>query len=241
MHEEPPQGAGDGTSNVANERDDGKVAVEANAELEALANAIAEAAIKAGIIKPDTSLTGPQLIQVCDDLATAALAASQPKSCADALHEEARVLLHSAAKGRIRGDFVAVEIATEAVATALSKGKGTSSLTEDFVQPVPDHCDRVMWRGRFYHLGLPRLELAPRPMDTVPRDGTMFRVLVQFSHNSMGEGNPHWTLGICDPDTDAGEGLTFVGWNLAQECFTEGDGTALGWLPLLDDQEATAG
>ena len=27
-----------------------------------------------------------------------------------------------------------------------------SSITDGFVQPVPDHCDRIVWRGSYYHL-----------------------------------------------------------------------------------------
>jgi hypothetical protein len=44
-------------------------------ERNALAVGIGEAAIKAGIILANTSLTGPQLLMLCDNLADAALAA----------------------------------------------------------------------------------------------------------------------------------------------------------------------
>jgi hypothetical protein len=45
-------------------------------ERDMLANAIRDAAVKAGICRDDVSLTGPHLLMLCDDLATAAPAGS---------------------------------------------------------------------------------------------------------------------------------------------------------------------
>lgn len=28
----------------------------------------------------------------------------------------------------------------------------TAPATESYVQPVPDKCDRIVWRGHYYHL-----------------------------------------------------------------------------------------
>lgn len=199
---------------MSHERNVAEMAAVASDELKVLARAIAEAAIKVGIIKSGDSLTAAQLIQVCDDLATAAMAASKPEVCKVSENGGAHLLPRSAA----------------------------ISLTESFVQPVPDHCDRVVWRGSYYRLGAHRLETSPRPMETVPRDGTAFRVLVKFTLNSVSEVNPDWTLGIFDYDADTGEGegLRFVGWDWAECCFTEAQGIAIGWLPLLDVQEMPA-
>ena len=36
--------------------------------------------------------------------------------------------------------------------------------TTNYVQPVPDHCDRITWRNRYYHLPLAAaLPYGPRP------------------------------------------------------------------------------
>lgn len=44
---------------------------ELKAERDALAKAIRDAAVKAGICRADVALTGPQLLMLCDDMATA--------------------------------------------------------------------------------------------------------------------------------------------------------------------------
>ncbi len=46
-------------------------ASDVKAERDALAKAIRDAAVKAGICRADVALTGPQLLMLCDDMATA--------------------------------------------------------------------------------------------------------------------------------------------------------------------------
>lgn len=216
---------------------------EANTELasnyDALFCAIYMAARKVGLINEGEAVSGPEeLIRICDDLANAALAVGGVDRVTSQHHKDAEVLLYTKANGRISNSgFVQVGIAVEAVAMALSRGKGTAPLTDDYVQFVPEHCDRVVWHGRYYHLRPNGLEMGYRPMETVPRDGKPFRVLVNFHTNEMGDVNPAWTMGIYDPDEEEGEGLQFVGWDANRQCFTHGTGHAIGWLPLLDVEQ----
>jgi len=63
-----------------------------NTERDALAAAIASAAEKRGIIAPGTSLTGPQLVMLCSDLAT------KPAAAVPAVSEELRKALQTVAR-----------------------------------------------------------------------------------------------------------------------------------------------
>jgi hypothetical protein len=54
-----------------------RVAIEVERERDLLANAIRSAAVKAGIVDPDAPLTGPQLLMLCDNLATAPQASAE--------------------------------------------------------------------------------------------------------------------------------------------------------------------
>ena len=36
--------------------------------------------------------------------------------------------------------------------TSGERGKESEALTESYVQKVPDKCDRIIWRNRYYHL-----------------------------------------------------------------------------------------
>ena len=82
----------------------------------------------------------------------------------------------------------------------------------------------------------PWIDLAPRPMATAPRDGTMLRLLVQFDdHATEDTEGPAWTIGHCSkshPDDD--DNWQFAGWCWDHDHFTEGKGTPVGWLPLID-------
>lgn len=78
----------------------------------------------------------------------------------------------------------------------------------------------------------------PCPMDTAPRDGTMVRLLVQFDdHATEDTAGPAWTIGANNDDNvgdDEREGWRFAGWCWDHDHFTEGKGTPVGWLPMLD-------
>jgi len=84
------------------------------------------------------------------------------------------------------------------------------------------------------------VDLAPRAMETTPRDGTMVRLLVQFEENATEDtAEPAWTIGACNDDNvgeDERIGWQFAGWCWTHDHFTEGKGTPVGWLPLIDSK-----
>lgn len=82
----------------------------------------------------------------------------------------------------------------------------------------------------------PGIDLAPRPMATAPRDGTMLRLLVRFDdHATEDTIEPAWTIGHCSkPHPDDDDNWQFAGWCWDHDHFTEGKGTPVGWLPLID-------
>ena len=84
------------------------------------------------------------------------------------------------------------------------------------------------------------VELGPRPINTAPRDGTMVRLLVQFEDNATEDtAEPAWTIGACNDDNvgeDERVGWQFAGWCWTHDHFTEGKGTPVGWLPLIDSK-----
>lgn len=84
------------------------------------------------------------------------------------------------------------------------------------------------------------VDLAPRPMDTAPTDGTMVRLLVDFTSNATEDtAGPAWTIGSNNDSNvmaDERVGWQFAGWCWTHDHFTEGQGAPIGWLPLLDSQ-----
>jgi hypothetical protein len=77
---------------------------------------------------------------------------------------------------------------------------------------------------------------APRPMSTAPRDGTMVRLLVQFTNHGVNDGfdsGPAWTIGANTYDDSGDDEWHIAGWDWQQDCFTAGEGEPLGWLPML--------
>lgn len=86
------------------------------------------------------------------------------------------------------------------------------------------------------------VDLAPRPMATAPHDGTMVRLLVQFKENATEDtSEPTWTIGACNDDNvgeDERIGWQFAGWCWTHDHFTEGKGTPVGWLPMIDSAQA---
>ena len=206
-------------------------------ERDDLANAIAAAAVKAGIISAGTSLTGPQLVMLCDNLAETALLPRLSKAAIDSdVDHAALVLLNSVAGKDLKNDLLWLPVAQRAVAAALCVDREKALLTDTFIQPVPDHCDRVTWRGRYYHLRAGEVETAARPLETFPKDGTLCRLLVQFIRNETDTTSGRtaaWTIGCFDPEDEV---FQFAGWDSDFMHFTDGDGTVLGWLPLVDER-----
>ncbi|MFT6552947.1 hypothetical protein [Alloalcanivorax venustensis] len=93
--------------------------------------------------------------------------------------------------------------------------------------------------------GLPE---SPRPMSAAPRDGSMIRLLVQFTENGVNDGfdsGPAWTIGANTYDDSGDDEWHIAGWDWQQDCFTAGEGEPLGWLPMLsapapDEREIAA-
>jgi hypothetical protein len=74
----------------------------------------------------------------------------------------------------------------------------------------------------------------PNPMSSAPKDASIIRLLVRFNEGSFeDDGEPCWTIGTNHfSDTGIDEWL-FAGWNWTHDCFTQGAGTPIGWLPML--------
>lgn len=69
---------------------------------------------------------------------------------------------------------------------------------------------------------------------TAPDDGTMVRLLVQFTeHSTADSSKPAVTIGVqvFDPEIR----WHFAGWSWTNDHFTDGEGTVIGWLPLVDE------
>lgn len=88
------------------------------------------------------------------------------------------------------------------------------------------------------------IDMGPRPMDTAPLDGTLVRLLVDFDENTVDDSiGATWTIGACNDDNvseGARIGWQFAGWCWTHDHFTEGTGTPVGWLPLIDGQRDAA-
>lgn len=76
-------------------------------------------------------------------------------------------------------------------------------------------------------------EVVAMPIDTAPRDGTMVRLLVQFTdHATEDVEGPAWTIGANSFDNTGEDHWQFAGWCWSHDHFTEGKGTPVGWLPM---------
>jgi hypothetical protein len=75
-----------------------------------------------------------------------------------------------------------------------------------------------------------------RDMVTAPKDGTMLRLLVEFEHHATEDGEgPQATIGSNTWDNHHDfDKWQFAGWNWEQDCYTQGIGKPVGWLPMLD-------
>jgi len=74
-----------------------------------------------------------------------------------------------------------------------------------------------------------------RDMDTAPRDGTLLRLLVEFDEHSTEDSDHAPTIGANNFDHDGLDEWKFAGWCWTHDHFTEGKGTPIGWLPLMND------
>lgn len=101
------------------------VATTAEHERDMLANAIADAAIKAGIIRPDASLTGPMLMMLCDDMAEIIRANSTPAAAPAATINMPPRMTEAASVQQLLGRFgvygrVPADVATDIYNAALA-------------------------------------------------------------------------------------------------------------------------
>ena len=77
--------------------------------------------------------------------------------------------------------------------------------------------------------------IAANPIETAPKDGTMLRLLVDYTdegENPLEDEHQAWTIGfnqLSDTEEDVWE---FAGWSWEQDCFTAGVGKVIGWLPF---------
>ncbi len=77
------------------------------------------------------------------------------------------------------------------------------------------------------------------PIETAPRDGSMLRLLVQFDeHATEDTSGPAWTIGSNSFDENGEDDWQFAGWCWSHDHFTEGKGTPVGWLPMLNELPA---
>ncbi|MCB2253448.1 hypothetical protein KTQ74_16195 [Pseudomonas chlororaphis] len=75
-----------------------------------------------------------------------------------------------------------------------------------------------------------------RDMASAPRDGMLVRLLVEFTEHATedSESMPSPTIGANSYDHTGEDVWQFAGWSWEQDCFTQGAGDPIGWLPLLD-------
>ena len=71
------------------------------------------------------------------------------------------------------------------------------------------------------------------PMPIAPKDGSMVRLLVDFTEGNLEDTNePQWTIGFNNHANTGEDQWQFAGWNWSHDCFTEGSGTPVGWAPF---------
>lgn len=70
-------------------------------------------------------------------------------------------------------------------------------------------------------------------IETAPKDGTLLRLLVDFErHATEDSAGPTPTIGANGCLNDGEDVWKFAGWDWGCDCFTEGEGVPVGWLPL---------
>ncbi|MBI6621156.1 hypothetical protein YA0783_22925 [Pseudomonas corrugata] len=79
-----------------------------------------------------------------------------------------------------------------------------------------------------------------RDMESAPKDGTLIRLLVSFDEHSTEDEEEAPTIGANNFDNDEEDVWRFAGWCWAHDHFTQGVGTPVGWLPMIDVSPGTA-
>lgn len=80
-----------------------------------------------------------------------------------------------------------------------------------------------------------------RDMATAPRDGTIVRLLVEFTEHATEDADQAPTIGANNFENDGDDRWQFAGWCWSHDHFTEGKGEPVGWLPMLDEPRRIAG
>ena len=74
------------------------------------------------------------------------------------------------------------------------------------------------------------------PPENAPKDGTLLRLLVDYrgEHGAgpLEDEDQAWTVGFNDLANTGEDEWQIAGWNWSQDCFTEGHGAVIGWLPF---------
>ncbi|WP_109513569.1 hypothetical protein [Pseudomonas ovata] len=73
-----------------------------------------------------------------------------------------------------------------------------------------------------------------RDPDTAPKNGTMLRLLVEFTDHSTEDDDKAITIGHNSRDNTGEDEWQFAGWCWSHDHYTEGKGAVVGWLPLMD-------
>ncbi len=71
-----------------------------------------------------------------------------------------------------------------------------------------------------------------RPTEIAPKDGTLLLLLVTPDDHATEDAAMCRTIGHNNRDNDGEDIWQFAGWCWEQDCFTEGTGKVLGWLPV---------
>ncbi|OLU22991.1 hypothetical protein BVH03_22365 [Pseudomonas sp. PA15(2017)] len=122
----------------------------------------------------------------------------------------------------------------------------TLAIGEMCASAVPaDHCDHE-WTDDGLHLLVCTVCGAQedqdphwRDMATAPRDGTMVRLLVEFTEHATEDADQAPTIGANNFENDGEDRWLFAGWCWSHDHFTQGEGEPIGWLPMLNDPVCT--
>lgn len=79
-----------------------------------------------------------------------------------------------------------------------------------------------------------------KDMASAPTDGTMLRLLVEFEEHPTEDADQAVTIGANNFDNNGEDSWQFAGWCWSHDHFTEGKGTPVGWLPMLDEPKLRA-
>jgi len=72
-------------------------------------------------------------------------------------------------------------------------------------------------------------------MSQAPRDNTLLLLIVEYQdHDGHPLEDKHYsrTIGSNNFHHDGNDEWQFAGWSWKQDCFTEGAGTPVAWMPL---------